>query len=76
MFQQWFSWQIREFSTKKDAICAFCHVRASQSIHESRHLWIFFKKTSKTYFDILSAWCSYMAGIYGSCNHVLLTYIN
>ena len=44
-----------------------------QSVHESKHLWILFKKASKANFDILSTWCSSMAGAYESCNNVITT---
>ena len=52
---------------------AYCDVRASQSIHENKDLWIVFRKKPKTNTDILSAWCSCMAGAYNAWNHVLAT---
>ena len=47
----------------------YCDVRASQSIHENKDLWIAFRKKSKTNTDILSLWCSYMTGAYEACNY-------
>ena len=47
----------------------YCDVRASQSIHENKGLWIAFRKKSKTNNDILSFWCSYMTGAYEACNY-------
>ena len=52
---------VYELSSKKDIIFAYCDVRASQSIHENKDLWIVFRKKSKTNTDILTAWCSCMA---------------
>ena len=48
-------------------------MRASQSKHENKDLWILFRKKSKTNTDILSVWCSCMAGAYKACNNVVAT---
>ena len=65
---------VYELSSKKDILFAYCDVRVSQSIHENKDLWIAFRKKSKTNTDILSAWCSCMAGGYEACNHVIATF--
>ena len=64
---------VYELSSKKDIIFAYCDVRASQSIHENKDLWIVFRKKSKTSTDFLTAWCSCMAGAYEARNHVVAT---
>jgi len=43
-------------------------VTASQKIHESKQLWIAFDET-----NILTAWCSCMAGAYETCNQIIAT---
>ena len=64
---------IYELSAKKDILSAYWDVRASQSKHENKDLWILFRKKSKTNTDILSVWCSCMAGAYKACNNVVAT---
>ena len=35
------------YHLKKDIVFLYCDVRASQSMHENKHLWIAFRKSSK-----------------------------
>ena len=51
-------------SAAKDTLFLYCNVRASQSIHENKNLWIAVKNINETDSEILSAWCSCMAGAY------------
>ena len=64
---------VYEPKTKKYIVFLYCNVRASQSIHEEKRLWIAFEKISTTSSQILSAYCSCMAGAYECCNHIIAT---
>ena len=64
---------VYEPKTKKYIVFLYCNVRASQSIHEEKRLWIAFEKISTTSSQILSAYCSCMAGAYECCNHIIST---
>ena len=64
---------IYNLTSKKDTTFIYCEVRASQSIHENKSLWIAFKSGASSVVEILSAWCSCMAGAYEACNHIIAT---
>ena len=55
-------------NSKKDVLFAYSEVCGSQKINEIRKLWIAFSNN-----DIVSAWCSCMAGAFEVCNHVIAT---
>jgi len=67
-FDSGFVGTIMHFRFKKDVLFAYSEVCASQKINEKRKLWIAFSNN-----DILSAWCSCMAGAFEVCNHVIAT---
>ena len=64
---------VYELSSRKGTTILYCNVRASQSIHESKNLWIATNRANETGTEILSAWCSCMAGAYEACNHIIAT---
>ena len=49
----------------------YSEARASQAVHEHKQLWIVVKKIDENGSNILSAWCSCMAGSFETCNHVI-----
>ncbi|XP_065662689.1 uncharacterized protein LOC136085322 [Hydra vulgaris] len=59
---------IMHFRFKKNVLFAYSKVCGSQKIHKKRKHWIAFCNN-----DILSAWCSCMAGAFEVCNHVIAT---
>ncbi|XP_065665514.1 uncharacterized protein LOC136086941 [Hydra vulgaris] len=67
-FDSGFVGPIMHFRFKKDVLFAYSEVCGSQKIHKKRKLWIAFCNN-----DILSAWCSCMAGAFEVCNHVIAT---
>ncbi|XP_065682264.1 uncharacterized protein LOC136095495 [Hydra vulgaris] len=56
---------------KEKVIFLYCTVTASQALHESKTLWIVIKQGDEKRSDILTGWCSCMAGSYETCNHVI-----
>ena len=58
---------------KKKIIYVYCKVTASQAIHEQKSLWIIIKKIDEKGSNIISVWCSFMAGANRTCNHVIAT---
>ena len=67
-FDSGFVGPIMHFKFKKDVLFAYSEVCGSQKINEIRKLWIAFSNN-----DIVSAWCSCMAGAFEVCNHVIAT---
>ena len=57
----------------KKVIFMYCVVRASQNVNEYKSLWIAIQCESSSKVEILSAWCSCMAGAYEACNHIIVT---
>ena len=51
----------------------YSEVSASQAVHEYKQLCIVVKKIDESGSNILSAWCSCMAGSFETCNHVIAT---
>jgi len=74
-FDSGFVGEIKSYkiSSKKNISFLYCDVRASQAIHENKNLWIITKVAANENTEILSAWCSCMAGAYESCNHIIAT---
>ena len=62
-----------KLAEKKKIIYVYCKVTASQAIHEQKSLWIIIKKIDEKGSNIISAWCSFMAGANRTCNHVIAT---
>ena len=48
-------------------------VRAFQAVHKQKQLRIAVKKIDENWSNILSAWCSCMAGSFETRNHVIAT---
>ena len=56
--------------SNQDVVLLYSKVQASLSVSERRNLWILVKKFP---IEILTSWCSCMAGTRQCCNHVIAT---
>ena len=56
---------------KKNHVFLYSSVKASQAMTDTKEVWIAIHKKSQTENKILCAWCSCMAGVYETCNHVI-----
>eukprot|EP00795_Rhopilema_esculentum_P015949 gene15949-7279_t len=56
--------------SNKDDVFLYCKAQASVSVFVTRNLWILVKNCPV---DILTSWCSCMAGTSQCCNHVIAT---
>ena len=64
---------VYELSSKKDIVFAYCDVLLKVFLKTMAYGLYLEKSQKKNNTDILSAWCSCMAGAYKACNHIVGT---
>ena len=56
---------------KKNVSILYCSVTASQTMSDTKDLWIAVNTINDKGSNVMTAWCSCMAGSYQCCNHVI-----
>ena len=62
---------IYESKLKKDIVCLYSTVIASQTTSDAKFLWITVKRKDENGSQTICAGCSCIAGAYETCNHVI-----
>ena len=62
---------IYDSKLKKDIVCLYSNITASQTMSDAKSLWITVKRKNENGSQIICAWCSCIAGTYETCNHAI-----